>query len=205
VTYPNIQNFELPDIERRIADPNFKLPDLVGTVEGWRAWQVDEQLPRFGVAPKLKSCVWDYFWAPRKAMRAECGVNGKENSDHTPGEDCTCGFHAAKNAEHLLTQMGYHNYHGGGYFKVLGRVAHWGKCVEGTLGWRAEWAYPVELYVPFEYHRFRKPLMEAYGVPVKLLNFLKPYQELASEIDDTPITAADREKYHLGQVDDEDE
>jgi hypothetical protein len=46
--------------------------------------------------------------------------------------------------------------------------------IEGSQGWRAEYAYPTALYVPFETFSVAKPLQEAYGVPVKLLNLLDP-------------------------------
>ncbi len=75
-----------------------------------------------------------------------------------------------------LTGNSYHRYDGerGGKYCVIGRVANWGKVVEGTLGWRAELAYPLELFVPFEVWKLVEPLHETYGVPVQLLNFLKP-------------------------------
>jgi hypothetical protein len=55
---------------------------------------------------------------------------------------------------------------------VVGQLANWGRVIEGSQGWRAEFAYPAVMFIPFEAWRLRRPLMRAYGVPVKLLNLL---------------------------------
>jgi hypothetical protein len=159
------------DLEKIVADPEFKPPDLIGTVEGWRAWQVSREVPRFGNPPKLYSATHgDYYWAPRKAMQAFCPR--ADSHGGVPGQNCRCGFYSAKTLPHLMT-MPYHRYDiDTGMVRVVGRVANWGGVVPGSHGWRAEWAYPVELYVPFEAHRIADALEEAYGVPVKLQNVL---------------------------------
>jgi hypothetical protein len=150
-----------------LHDADFRAPDLIGSVEGWRSWSVKAELPPFGAAPKLESVTHSYFWSPRVKARAECG-----KCDDTPGENCTCGFYSAKNLDHLRS-MAYVSYDGeAGVVSVVGRLACWGKVIEGTQGWRSEFAYPVELYVPFEAHKIAKALGEAYGIPVRLLNLL---------------------------------
>ena len=53
------------DLRKLAPDPEFKVPDLAGTVEGWRAWGVHKG-DRSGV-PKLYSVTYSrYYWAPRK-------------------------------------------------------------------------------------------------------------------------------------------
>lgn len=166
-----------PEKVKGLADPDFKAPDMLGTVEGWRAWRVDLELPPFGVAPKLYSATYDYFWAPRVLARAECGIN----SEHVPGENCRCGFYSARDLNHLRT-MGYHSYDAdNGSVCVVGRMANWGKVIPGTQGWRAEKAYPVILYVPYEAAHLALPLRKAYGVPVKLANLLDKGKHLDPE------------------------
>lgn len=165
--------FEGPlDPERLLADPNFRVPDLIGTVEGWRAWRVPVTLPPYGLAPKMYSVTAaqaDYAWVPRKRMQADCPTCG----DNVPGNTHTCGFYSARDLEHLMSQ-GYHHYtEHDGYTRVVGQVANWGKVIECTRGWRAQYAYPVSLYVPFECWRLLKPLSEAFGVPAKLMNTLR--------------------------------
>jgi hypothetical protein len=155
------------------SDSTFEAPteevlQVPGTVEGWRAWRVDSEPPPFGLPPKLYSASWSFFWKPRTLSRAECS----RDPDHVPGETCSCGFYSAKTLRHLQS-MGYSNYTPGApTITVVGRLANWGKVVEGSQGWRAEKAYPVQFYLPFEAHRLAKPIADAYGVPVKLMNLL---------------------------------
>ena len=156
-----------------LSDEDFRAPDLIGTVEGWRAWNVNPTPPPFGNPPKLFSATWDYYWSPRIKARADCHKRGGQ--DHVPGEGCTCGFYSAKTLTHLRS-MGYHVYDEGS-MTVVGRLANWGKVIEGNQGWRSEFAYPVKLYVPFEGWRLAKPLSKAYGVPVELLNLLDPTKQ----------------------------
>jgi hypothetical protein len=154
-----------------LVDAGFTAPDVVGTVEGWRAWRVHRDPPAFGTAPKLHSATWSYYWTPRVKARAECH---KTDGAHVPGENCSCGFYAAKTLDHLR-DMGYQTYDENGEFvSVVGQMALWGKVIEGSQGWRAEFAYPATLFMPFEAWRLAKPLEKAYGVPVHLLNLLDP-------------------------------
>jgi len=159
-----------PEWALGLTNHDFQAPDLVGVCEGWRAWNVERELPPFGMPPKLYSATYGYFWTPRKRARAEC----QKDSSHVPGEACTCGFYAAKDLGHLR-QMGYSAYmENGPQVTIVGQLAMWGKVIEGTQGWRSEYAYPVKLFVPFEAWRLAKPVARAYGVPVELLNLLDP-------------------------------
>lgn len=163
--------------------PEINVPDLMQAVEGWRAWGVPQGLPPFGLAPKLYSVTnygrgghhpegGGYAWKAREAAEATCPVR-EDHNGRCPVESCTCGFYTALSLEHLMT-MAYHRYDADahGMFRVIGQVANWGKVIEGTLGWRSQYAYPTQLFVPFEAWRLAKPLSEAYGVPVRLQNIL---------------------------------
>jgi hypothetical protein len=182
------RQFDAEDERRRVAeglagfgDTQFRAPDQIGVAEGWRAWKVSVELPAFGVPPKLESATYGYYWAPRVKARAVCR-KGCDEAD-VPGEGCTCGFYSAKSLEHLMS-MGYADYrHGVDTFTVVGKIANWGKVIEGSQGWRAEYAYPMMFYVPFEYWRFAKPISEAYGVPVRLMNILGTKDALEEEDD----------------------
>jgi hypothetical protein len=157
---------------KKAADPNFEAPDLVGHVEGWRAWKVLRQPPPYGLPPKLYSATYDtYYWTPRRAVIAECDRHCPEAQ--IPGENCSCGFYAARTYEHLMT-MSYPQYDPeADEIVVIGQVAMWGKVIPGTLGWRAAKAYPVRLFVPFEALRtLGPPLQRGYGVPVRPMNWL---------------------------------
>jgi hypothetical protein len=165
------QELVRPEKLAGLVDAGFTAPDVIGHVEGWRAWRVPRQPPLFGTAPKLHSASYAYYWTPRVKARAECD---RGHDDHVPGETCSCGFYAAKTLDQLR-QMGYSTYDENGEFvRVVGQMALWGKVIEGSQGWRAEFAYPATLFVPFEAHKLAPPLAKAYGVPVRLLNLLDP-------------------------------
>jgi hypothetical protein len=162
------------DPRKLIPDQDWKAPDVMGTVEGWRAWAVEKDLPRFEVPPKLYSIAGTagFYWVPRKKAVAECMYGC--GPDQVPSFDCSCGFYSAKTYEHLLS-MPYPNYDADamGMFHVVGRVANWGRVVEGSLGWRAQYSYPVELFIPYEAAKLAAPLRDTYGVKVKLENHLR--------------------------------
>ena len=165
----------LSDLRRLLPDPHFEVPDIVGTVEGWRAWGVhykDIRVPRlFSVTQSA------YYWAPRKQGVAQClraaKVADRCHGEAPPREGCTCGFYSAKTLEHLVS-MSYHHYDAdrNGMFHVVGRVANWGKVIEGSQGWRTQFAYPLELFVPYEAWRLVEPLSRLYGVPAALKDTL---------------------------------
>jgi hypothetical protein len=175
-----MSGYGMPDHEQQVdprklvglIDHDFRAPDMIGTVEGWRAWHVLREPPPFGNAPKLESASWAFYWTPRVKARAEC-----ERCTDVPGETHSCGFYSAKTLDHLR-EMGYQRYdEEGERVCVVGRLANWGKVIEGTQGWRAEYAYPAMLYVPFEAWKLAMPLSRAYGVPVRLLNLLDPTKQ----------------------------
>lgn len=61
----------------------------------------------------------------------------RETPHHSPDESCTCGIYAAHSPDQCA---GYGKY-------VLGRVNLWGRVIPGDKGYRAEFAYPSELFV----------------------------------------------------------
>jgi hypothetical protein len=165
---------QLPDPQKLVGliDREFRAPDVIGTVEGWRSWKVLRQLPPFGTPPRLESESWEFYWTPRVKARAVC-AKGCNDAD-VPGNLCTCGFYSAKTLDDLR-KMAYPHYdEEGERVSVVGRLANWGKVIEGSQGWRAEFAYPSVIYVPFEAWKLAEPISRGYGVPVRLLNLLDP-------------------------------
>jgi hypothetical protein len=87
----------------------------------------------------------------------------------SPFDSCGCGLYAVREVEprHIPLSVLPDG--------AIGKVALWGKVVAGDRGWRAQFAYPVELYVSqamFRRGLFRDPsradrLAETYGVPVR--------------------------------------
>jgi hypothetical protein len=178
----------LPFDPKKLPDPKFEVADIMGVEIGWRAWAIDEELPAFGVSPKLWSATQHFYWTPRKRSEAICSKPNScsrvqqhkdrrsgetfEFSIGVPGENCGCGFYSAKDFNHLQS-MGYHQYYEGmGGFKIVGKVANWGKVIECDLGWRAQYSYPVKLFCPIEAQHLAIPLKQAYGVPVVLRDIL---------------------------------
>ena len=162
----------LPFDPRKTPDAKLHVPDLNEAVEGWRAWNIDRELPKFGVPPKLRSATFGgYYWTPKRAALAECEY-GCEKIE-IPGETCGCGFYSAKTLEHLMS-MGYPTYDTeGDSICVIGQIACWGKVIEGSQGWRSSKAYPIRLWVPYEAAHLAKPLRESYGCKVGLKNFIE--------------------------------
>ena len=150
-----------------------RLPDLVAAIEGWLSWLV---VVRDG-EPRLQSVVRGDLWEPRIAMSAICTVGFSEALPrHVPGHQlCRCGIHAARDrgeAEGHLTPPSRRT-----GIAAIGRVALWGTVVEGDVGWRASFAYPVSLElvtwrrdadVLADLGWVRRSLAEAYGVPVRI-------------------------------------
>lgn len=155
-------------------------PDAFEEEEGFRAWIVKKRLVP-GEIPMLRSVtVHEAFWQPGAPMKAVCS---REDEKHTPPhEHCSCGLYTAKTLKHLLS-MPYHRYDekDDDETVVLGRVKLWGKVIEGTQGWRAEFGYPSVLYVPFESWRLIDPLREAYRVPVAVKNWADKLEKKINE------------------------
>lgn len=163
------------------TDEPIAVPDYMGTLVGWRAWGVYPDAD----PPLLQSLKYaGAVWTPGERMEATCGgariAAWHSKDEGIPGNNCGCGLYAAKTREHLQS-MNYHRYDAErrGLFHVMGEVELWGRVVEGTQGWRAEFGYPRTLYVPFEAHRLVKPLRDSYGCKVKLNNILKHESEAA--------------------------
>jgi hypothetical protein len=160
-----------------LAMDSVRVPNQVGPEVGWRAWNLKRELPHFGNAPRLESATHAYTWIPKVAARAYCpheeeDENGERN--HVPGETCSCGFYSAKTLNHLR-QLGYSNYdENSEWITIVGELSLWGKVIEGSQGWRAEFAYPKRLFLPFEAWKLARPIQKAYGVKVSLLNLLDP-------------------------------
>lgn len=107
------------------------IPDYVAPVIGYRAWEWDgKQLTSLNNEP----------WPSSRALTARCVK--KIHQSPAPADDCSCGVYAAKSYKHLESIYPPHSL-------VHGEVWLWGKVVEHQLGYRAEFAYPKSLTLPF--------------------------------------------------------
>jgi hypothetical protein len=132
----------------------FIVPDFTEEFVGWRGWRASpEGLLEAIVNPELAA------WKPGEALEAKC-VKGKRHP--VPFMNCTCGFYATK----TLEQLKENDYHTDG---VFGTVSIWGRTVKFTDGFRSQFAYPRELWVPYTMLHLVERLA-LYGVPVRLTN-----------------------------------
>jgi hypothetical protein len=150
-----------------------RAPDVAGEIIGYRAWYLDA---RWQLDPPTlysinggRSDGDGQPWPHRDWMVAACG--GRRTPDEViPHESCFgCGIHAARDREHLV-DLGYNDSDG---LVVIGEVALSGKVIPGDLGWRAQRARPLRLWLPYDRWQLVRRLSEAYGVPVGLTNPLK--------------------------------
>ena len=130
---------------------------------GWRAWTVlGGALHGVGIGsgepwpPGLRAeavCTPQMYDGPRPPHPCpHCGLETHE----PPVKTCHCGFWAFKTRESLEQRLTV------GLDRVVGRVALWGRVMEHELGWRAQWAYPLELWAGDEH----RELLQVYRVPV---------------------------------------
>jgi hypothetical protein len=115
--------------------PDFRVPDYLGPILGWRLWRVDPQETR------LLSLFVDAVWEPSTSFTASC-IRGHA----APEKDCICGVYA-------LDQLRPYSFRDSAFYRprerlfVVGTASLWGRVIPGTLGWRAQHARPMELWV----------------------------------------------------------
>lgn len=103
---------------------------------GWRVWKF--MRPNY-----LTDVNATTVHEPGQAVEAYCRVWEHTTSDHmAPKENCTCGFYACKTRQQLAQF--------GSMYEVGGEVWLWGKVIEYSEGFRAQFMYPkrIELWNP---------------------------------------------------------
>jgi hypothetical protein len=147
-------------------------PDVAGEIAGYRAWYLRARWQLD--PPTLYSINGGRDWGegqpwPHGAwMVADC--RHADPDDDAPHERHRgCGIHAARDREHLV-DLGYNE---GDGLVVIGEVALSGKVIPGELGWRAQRARPLRLWLPYDRWQLVRRLSAAYRVPVGLTNPLK--------------------------------
>jgi len=127
-------------------------PDYVEPVNAWRVWLVLRDRGEL----RLASVMYPTLWIPGREKTARCRVGdpprrglGSIEYHVSPAARCGCGIYASKTVEHAAS---YFDGFGPGdrqpMFRVIGRVALWGRVIEAEHGFRASHAYPSHLYVP---------------------------------------------------------
>lgn len=143
-----------------------QVPDAIEPAVGYRVWLVKYN--------RLYSFAFkDSVWVPEEAYEAKCDLN----REHVPPvKGCRCGLYAAATFNRLF-DLGYTKESGSGLLSVhkgevtiAGEVKLWGKIIPGSEGWRAQFAYPKKLLVPYSRAKIARQLSETYNVPFKLYN-----------------------------------
>lgn len=146
------------------------LPDSTGDDDGNRDWRHQAIAHRLNPGnpyellskPMLASANGDDLWFPRDYEPAVCTAGKAHMAPHL---DCECGFWALK--EDAICEAALGSYNGA---HAVGKVKLWGRYVEFSKGYRAQHAYPSEVWLrngqPNE--AMRAHLADMYGIPVHL-------------------------------------
>ena len=129
---------------------------------GWKVWRVEHDPDR----TCLRSVLYGDIWPLDEPVEAVCH-RMLRTSHAAPSRGCECGIHAGRTLEAWEHYLAVDS-----ESRVFGRVLLWGSMLEGTEGWRAAFARPVEIFVPTAVTdgvRVAEGL-RAYGVPVHLLD-----------------------------------
>ena len=159
-------------------DDGVTAPDYCEPIVGWRSWRALERDGEAYLASVFRHVRWPYG-EPLAGTCETWRLPWRRRLRHSaPAPDCLCGIYAATFdvactfAPPLPPRMR-------GAYAVIGTVALWGEVAEYTEGWRASYAYPLELYLispgsprTFEAAAFARSL-ERYEVPVTTIQAWK--------------------------------
>jgi hypothetical protein len=155
-----------------------RIPDVVGEVTGWRAWQIDwcGRVPRlFSINAAGRVGLDDAMWPADRWIEAKCPSG--HTAEEIPVESCSCGLYAAKTPEQLqgLAYGSYGSYGTWTGDKLAGEVGFAGKVIEGSQGWRAQKGRIVQLWVPLSKWQWVELLEQHYRVPVNVMDW-RPFE-----------------------------
>lgn len=153
----------VPVIPPRAAEPPAA---MTGYVLAWRQWGV---VSHRGGTLRLTALTQRAIWPPRGRLVAECPA-GQVQQHLPPEPGCSCGIYAVKNGSEFHPHMLRSNIVWRGSAEsvpwVVGKVALWGRVLEFTDGFRAQYAYPYVLWSAGLTAGERIALGDAYGVEV---------------------------------------
>jgi hypothetical protein len=141
------------------VDSSF-IADAAEPVVGWKIWRVEHDVER----TRLRSVLYGSLWVPGRPAVADCKKPLRFRHD-APDPLCDCGIHAGKSL------AAWQHYLKVGDDRVFGRALLSGDRVEGSAGWRAAAAYPLEIYVPAKLEDAEAIAegLSVYGVSVELV------------------------------------
>lgn len=130
--------------------PQIRVPDLIECITGWRGWGLSK-------SGRLEALGQNTAWPVKEALTAVCENSGGHVA---PNWSCSCGIWAFKDVDNLAASIGQYA------VKVIGTVSLWGKVIETENGYRAEKAYPKELWLLDD---SLEELGIIYDVPVRMI------------------------------------
>jgi hypothetical protein len=142
-------------------------------IVGWRLWQVRRHADGY----RLESLTWHHVaWPGRSRLEARCAVHRAD----APARGHECGIHAFTTRE--LAEDLFRRYTGvrqrygqdngelppatPGRPIALGSVSLWGRVLEREKGYRAQYAYPYELFLISGNAEIARQLRDRYAVDV---------------------------------------
>ena len=140
---------------------------------GWRLWHVRPH----GDGHRLESFTWHHVsWPARRRFTAECPTHGAS----APAENHECGIYAFRTrelAEDLLRRYtGVRQHYGRPYQELpplrkgcplaIGRVSLWGRILARENGFRAQHAYPYDLFLIGGDDELARQLRRLYAIDV---------------------------------------
>ena len=124
-----------------------EIPLFMDPILAWRCWHVEYD-ERRGIL--LRSITHTIRWPKRKPARAHCMAMYKDNmaspkhNHDAPDMTHGCGFYAVDTPQDCVawTKSSYRT------LRAIGRVKLWGQVFDFTKGYLAEYAYPLEMWLP---------------------------------------------------------
>lgn len=119
---------------------NTESPDSIQPILAIRAWNIHQENQIFYLA----SCYqYNLIWPISTYVAAHCTVNdpwNKSGIKHSaPILDCDCGIYALKKMPEETELLPWEKN------SILGLAFLWGKIIEGTKGYRAQYSKPAAL------------------------------------------------------------
>lgn len=139
---------------------NFELPDSIQPILAVRAWNIISEQDRYFLASCHQN---NLIWPVSTELSAICTVNdpwGQSGIKHSaPILDCECGIYALKQMPGSAGSSPWES------DSVLGLAFLWGRIIEGTLGYRAQFCKPAALLDDGR-AQILNSLSETYSIPL---------------------------------------
>lgn len=137
---------------------------------GWRSWR----LHKHEHGPRLASLFCPAIWQPGQAQQAHCSDGGCQPA---PVAHCHCGLYAAAldhpdaAFDYLLetSNLRFAGLRTAAVADIFGTVSLWGRVIVTEAGYRAQYAYPQELFIVGR-AEIAALLGESYQIPARALS-----------------------------------